>query len=295
MRARFQRWVLCGLVCSGACAQSPAGSLDRSEDHAGAELDADVPAVTERLDASKSSRDADVTATRDAHTSDARGSGEFPGEEDAGEDQDEQDAGAPDAEVDTGEVDGGAVDAALADTGVEDASEADSGVVDAGARDAGAQDDAGADAGSMTTPPAGCTSKSFEGRAYLFCSQPRDWIDSRNLCIRAMQDIVVVNSAAEGDFVAGNGDSWIGATDIDGEGHWVMPVPGDHDDYSGSDVTYTDWALGQPDNTRYCSGIVTGLPCIGPASDEDCAMVRADGSWNDADCGRTMNFVCEQP
>jgi Lectin C-type domain/Stigma-specific protein, Stig1 len=145
-----------------------------------------------------------------------------------------------------------------------------------------------------SVPPAGCTAQSFEGQSYLFCTQQSNWIAARNVCLRAQLDIVVVNSAEESAFVAGNGDSWIGATDIAGEGNWVSPVSGDPNDYSGAAIQFSSWSFAQPDNIVRCSGIVTGLPCLGPRSDEDCAMVRSlDGQWNDDDCGLVKNFVCE--
>jgi Lectin C-type domain len=146
----------------------------------------------------------------------------------------------------------------------------------------------------VVVPPAGCTAQSFQGQSYLFCTQQSNWIAARNVCLQAKLDIVVVNSAEESTFVAGNGDSWIGATDIDGEGNWVSPVPGDPNDYSGAAIKFSNWSFAQPDNVVRCSGIVTGLPCLGPRSEEDCAVVRSpDGQWNDDDCGLIKNFVCE--
>lgn len=291
MRASLCRVFLSGwLTSTGACASSAATSnVDSDADSTRDESELDAGPVVDgdsRDAANPVERDANVAARRDAAA----------------------DARSPQAGEDAGDSEGGgAMDAATPvrdattpeDTSVTPTQDASVPAVEDAAAPpvADAAVDAGVvvpDAGPSMAPPTGCTARTLEAKSYLFCTQPLNWIAARNVCLKANLDIVVVNNAAESTFVAGNGDSWIGATDIDGEGSWVIPVPGTTGDYSGAAVRFTNWILAQPDNTVRCSGIATGLPCLGPRTDEDCAMVRSpDGQWNDDDCSATKSFVCE--
>jgi len=145
--------------------------------------------------------------------------------------------------------------------------------------------------------PAGCTDKAFGAHSYLFCTTPLNWIDARNACRRAMLDMTVIGDAAENDFVRGAGDVWIGASDIDGENRWRALAPGVQSREDGPLVPYTNWALGQPSNTFYCAGLpAIGEDCLLPGidkTDEDCALLLADGRWDDNPCPILRSYVCE--
>lgn len=151
-------------------------------------------------------------------------------------------------------------------------------------------------ASACTKPlPAGCTAKAYNGHSYLFCTSQLNWIDSRNQCRAQQLDMVVVNDAAENEFVRGAGGAWIGASDIDGEARWRALAPGVQSRADGPLVTYTNWAAGQPSNTFYCAGLVAiGNDCLFvDKSDEDCAYMAADGRWDDARCELLRPAVCE--
>ena len=61
---------------------------------------------------------------------------------------------------------------------------------------------------------------------------------------------------------------WIGYNDRAAEGQYVWV----HD--TGS--TYTNWALGEPNN----------------AGGQDCALFSVDGKWTDEDCTDIHEYVC---
>ncbi|XP_062577667.1 perlucin-like [Saccostrea cucullata] len=66
--------------------------------------------------------------------------------------------------------------------------------------------------------------------------------------------------------------TWIGARDIVHEGVFTWGR-------YGNQVTFTHWALGQPDNA---------------GSVEHCVHLYADGLWNDMPCQVSISFVCEK-
>ncbi|RMX47972.1 hypothetical protein pdam_00005316 [Pocillopora damicornis] len=65
---------------------------------------------------------------------------------------------------------------------------------------------------------------------------------------------------------------WIGGNDITTEGTFLWP--------SGIHVTYTNWAVSQPDNSYGYQD------CVG--------MIISKGTWDDTSCGRRLPFVCEK-
>ncbi len=155
------------------------------------------------------------------------------------------------------------------------------------------RDETCADSVCLPEAPSDCTARAFAGHAYLLCTQTRNWRDARDACIDRGMDLTIVGSAAENDFVRSNGQSWIGASDGDDEGTWRSPVLGDRDRSDGIDLTFTAWADGEPSNTEHCDGVSLGNLCLGGSSEEDCAVVRVDGTWNDTDCDNRDAYVCE--
>jgi len=69
--------------------------------------------------------------------------------------------------------------------------------------------------------------------------------------------------------ISKNQDIWIGFTDETDEGTFVWS--------DGTEVDYTNWSGGEPNNW---------------SGDEDCTVVRSNGSWNDLSCTRQAAFVC---
>ncbi|MDB4987769.1 MAG: C-type lectin domain family 10 er A-like isoform [Myxococcaceae bacterium] len=144
-----------------------------------------------------------------------------------------------------------------------------------------------------TQVPAGCSAKTYQNHTYAFCTQTRNWNDARSSCLGANLDLTIVADKAESDFVKGNGDSWIGETDLDKEGTYVDVVPGNAQRTDGAAASYENWQNGNPNNTQTCDGINIFVGCLGKKSDEDCLEIGSDGQWNDDLCTRTKNYVCE--
>ena len=86
--------------------------------------------------------------------------------------------------------------------------------------------------------------------------------------------LVVINNSAENSEVLEirslGSNMWIGYSDAVEEGVWVWE-PG------GGGSTYTHWNAGEPSGGA-----------------EDCAEMRADGTWNDVRCYYTKPFLCEK-
>ena len=145
--------------------------------------------------------------------------------------------------------------------------------------------------------------------------------------------LVSIDSAEENDFVrnhSGGVPRWIGANDLSkgdldflsgfgidpactstgdaGEGHWFWAgaeasttnskaicnvVPADEEAGVASgcvavDGAYQNWQPEQPDNLT-----LPLAPCL---AGQDCGMMLANGTWDDANCSVTYAaFVCEAP
>jgi Lectin C-type domain/Stigma-specific protein, Stig1 len=141
--------------------------------------------------------------------------------------------------------------------------------------------------------PIGCTSRTLGAHRYAFCTNNLSWIDARRACLEAKLDLLIIGDAAENDFARGNGESWIAANDRMDESQWLSVVPGNANRANGAPVTFNNWQLGEPNNSAQCDGLPLLGVCLGQRSEEDCGMLAADGSWNDADCGQRRGFVCE--
>lgn len=149
------------------------------------------------------------------------------------------------------------------------------------------------------TAPDGCTAQSYGGHSYFFCATGLNWIDARAACRKQpMMDMTVIDDDAENAFVMGAGQTWVGASDIDGEGKWRALSPGVSSRSAGPLVSYTHWASGQPDDLLWCSGVrAIGNDCylLGDVkTDEDCAVMQSSGLWEDVQCQlKAHNYVCE--
>jgi hypothetical protein len=142
--------------------------------------------------------------------------------------------------------------------------------------------------------PSGCTARSFEMRAYLFCTETRSFVEARRSCLSAKLDLARVDSAAENEFARQAGEAWLGASDLLREGEWRTIVPGGADRNDGAAVAYKNWAQGEPNNESRCTGTNIVVGCLnGDIVDEDCALMRGDGQWLDVECTLKRNYVCE--
>ena len=123
-----------------------------------------------------------------------------------------------------------------------------------------------------------CTTDSYGGHAYQFCTSSLDWDDARAACVASGYDLMTLDDAAENVWAydramgAASTSWWLGFNDLASEGSWVWA--------DGSAVAYTNWAASQPDNG---------------GGTEHCGHYGYGGSylWNDDQCYNTKYYVCE--
>ena len=88
----------------------------------------------------------------------------------------------------------------------------------------------------------------FSGHAYKFFPEQLSWTEARTRCEALGGRLVIIDSAAENEFVArlieagGKVDAWIGITDEFEEGNWVS--------VDGQPLKFTNWIQGQPNNKQ---------------------------------------------
>ena len=129
----------------------------------------------------------------------------------------------------------------------------------------------------------------YNGHRYATTVDALTWVQARNLAASLGGHLVIVNDAAENQFLSDNyvkpapANTWIGLNDR--EAHGVFGWP------DGSPVTYLNWLPGGPDNA---------------GGNEHCAAFWPLGAnlagWNDAPCAFEMvaiiefdNFFIAQP
>jgi len=124
----------------------------------------------------------------------------------------------------------------------------------------------------------GCTVAVRAGRAYLLCTAQVRWTEARDYCdARPPYHLAHISTADENTWLDAAIDGvstsfwWFGLNDRVTEGTWLA------DD--GSDVLYTHWQSGEPNNS----------------SNEDCGELNrfGAGAWNDEACNGDKRFVCE--
>ncbi len=158
------------------------------------------------------------------------------------------------------------------------------GGVDAGASDAcagamevcnGLDDDCDGVVDNGASCP--CEAAQNAGHTYLLCPIVATYEDALMACRGLGYDLVSVDDAGEGVWLAGVAsgvvglEHWIGLDDRDVEGTFVWT--------NGSPSAFRDWAAGEP------NGGVT----------ESCVhTVPAGAQWNDRACDERRPYVCEQ-
>ncbi|XP_038628923.1 C-type lectin domain family 4 member G-like isoform X2 [Tachyglossus aculeatus] len=116
--------------------------------------------------------------------------------------------------------------------------------------------------------------RNFEGSCYFFSSTTLLWPQAKDNCIEHGAHLVIINNQHEQDFLTQNDGKgyWIGLTDMESEGthKWI----------DGTDLTFTYWNTGEPNDSR---GV------------EDCVMMLTHGRWNDFRCtSDSDNWICEK-
>lgn len=133
--------------------------------------------------------------------------------------------------------------------------------------------------GSECSAVTGCELASFAEHAYLLCkATPRSWAEGRAFCQARGAELVVIETAAENEFLAAAGlaTPWIGLSDTTTEGTFVWV-----DEQAPS---YTNWNTDEPNDSGGAED------CAAMTTSEDPLV---NGKWNDAGCDAAHQFVCE--
>uniref|UniRef100_A0A3P9H7Q4 Mannose receptor, C type 1b n=1 Tax=Oryzias latipes TaxID=8090 RepID=A0A3P9H7Q4_ORYLA len=133
------------------------------------------------------------------------------------------------------------------------------------------------------SPEAGlCTAPwiSYNGRCYQLYRSQKTWSDAQIACRKEEGDLVSIHNVEEQSFIFSElvptDELWIGLNDRTTEGLF------DWSDQSA--VRFTSWEFGKP-------GV--------EENQEDCVLIRGQGSWNDNQSLNTMiicvkHFLCPQ-
>ena len=111
-------------------------------------------------------------------------------------------------------------------------------------------------------PPLGVPpgAKLFQGKWYAVVLDKVHWQAAQDRCKQQGGQLVVIHDQATSDFIKSLTKLrlWLGATDEEVDGKWIWS--------DGREMTFTNWAQGQPDNTH---------------GKETCLRTGADGGWVD--------------
>ncbi|XP_043214027.1 lectin BRA-3-like [Amphibalanus amphitrite] len=121
----------------------------------------------------------------------------------------------------------------------------------------------------------------FEDFCYWRSTYPSTWAGAVAACqtLGESSQLASIHSLVENSFIMQTynyAETWIGLNDIDTEGQFVWS--------DGTDVDFTNWRPGQPDNH----------------DNEDCVEVPdmrdpTAERWNDGNCDLDFHFICKMP
>ncbi|XP_029548765.1 uncharacterized protein LOC115150032 isoform X1 [Salmo trutta] len=114
---------------------------------------------------------------------------------------------------------------------------------------------------------------------YYTTTMIKTWEESRKDCNERGAHLVIINSTEEQTFINGlygpGNETWIGLTNVDTEGTWK-------------------WVDGTPLTTAYWK---TGKPSSYLGANQDCVEFfhssSDPGEWNDEECHKPNNWICE--
>lgn len=115
----------------------------------------------------------------------------------------------------------------------------------------------------------------FNGNKYAYFSNNIQWEEAKELCESIGGHLVYINSPEEQDFIHG-----IIRTNYTAMGGWDEPHEGIWTWLDESEMTYTNWSSGEPNN-----GWGRG--------DQDHLFIYSSGKWDDGFYGVTAPFICE--
>ncbi|XP_066922926.1 bone morphogenetic protein 1-like [Clytia hemisphaerica] len=115
------------------------------------------------------------------------------------------------------------------------------------------------------------------GACYIVKRNYFNWYAARDDCLGNSADLVSVTTKTEQDFITrdllqGN-YMWLGMTDGDLEGRWAWSD-------NTTATAFNNWDAGDPNNG-------------GRLQNEDCALIKPDGKWNDYPCEDKFNYICK--
>ncbi|KAJ7392163.1 hypothetical protein OS493_013535 [Desmophyllum pertusum] len=113
---------------------------------------------------------------------------------------------------------------------------------------------------------------------YLVRKNTHTWYLARNDCINSHSDLLSISNAKEQEFVTkhllAESFMWIGYNDLEREGKWAWS--------DRTHQSYMNWATGDPNN----GGTYR-------KKDEDCAVLKSNGKWNDYPCNTRFRYICK--
>ncbi|CAM9209158.1 unnamed protein product [Lampetra fluviatilis] len=114
------------------------------------------------------------------------------------------------------------------------------------------------------------------GKVHQLARVKMTYMDARRHCRGLGGEIAAPRSASDNEvlrqIVPAGEFAYIGVDDMESEGTFTYS--------SGGPLGYNNWSYWEPDNS---------------GGDEDCAIIVANGKWNDVLCTREFHFVCELP
>lgn len=136
---------------------------------------------------------------------------------------------------------------------------------------------------TTTTPAPTCDEgwDMFESSCYQVSDTKVSWEEAKTICNDQNADLVSITSESEQNYLAGRitQNTWIGLSDMNETRTFTWE--------DCSDVTYTNWSEGEPNNFKF------GFEGFGKS--EDCVEMRKEDGyeWNDKYCGTINGYICE--
>lgn len=130
--------------------------------------------------------------------------------------------------------------------------------------------------------PRGWASHVMDGSNTVYCYSVRmnthTWYMARNDCLSSYSDLLSITNAKEQEFVTkhllAESFMWIGYNDLKQEGAWAWS--------DRTPIRYQNWASGDPNNGGSYR-----------RKDEDCAVLKRNGKWNDYPCTSRFWYICK--
>ncbi|XP_053381172.1 low affinity immunoglobulin epsilon Fc receptor-like [Mercenaria mercenaria] len=118
-----------------------------------------------------------------------------------------------------------------------------------------------------------------ENKCYHFSHDTETWLGAIDMCSLLGGKLVEIETATENSYLAANAKLfklvyWVGLTDVQEENIWVWIKS----KAKLADTGFSSWAPNEPNNS---------------SADENCVLIRTDGSWNDYGCAKTLHYICE--